>query len=84
MPTISSTRQTNSQATSPTVDRLRTKTLSPAYFALVMATGIVSVAAHQTGMRWIALALLGLNVVAYPTLLVLTGLFIYHRFKKRI
>jgi tellurite resistance protein TehA-like permease len=74
MPTISSTRQTNSQATSPTVDRLRTKTLSPAYFALVMATGIVSVAAHQTGMRWIALALLGLNVVAYPTLLVLTGL----------
>ncbi|MHB1222479.1 MAG: tellurite resistance/C4-dicarboxylate transporter family protein [Gemmatimonadaceae bacterium] len=48
--------------------------LSPAYFALVMATGIVSIAANSAGMRLIALALLGLNVVAYVVLWVLTVL----------
>ena len=48
--------------------------LSPAYFALVMATGIVSVAALQAGMRRVALALLALNALAYPALAVLTAL----------
>ena len=48
--------------------------LSPAYFALVMATGIVSIAAEQAGMRRIGIALLGVNVVAYPVLVVLTAL----------
>jgi hypothetical protein len=39
--------------------------LFPGYFALVMATGIVSIAAHLLGMRALAWALLGINVVAY-------------------
>jgi hypothetical protein len=36
----------------------------PGYFALVMATGIVSLAAHFLGHEYIALALLWLNVFA--------------------
>ena len=34
--------------------------MHPAYFALVMATGIVSIAAHLTAMRRIAVALFAL------------------------
>ena len=41
------------------------KALSPAYFALVMATGIVSLAAHMLGLPGIALVLLWVNGVAY-------------------
>lgn len=48
--------------------------LSPAYFALAMATGIVSIAAHQLGMARIAAALFRLNVVAYLVLWLLTAL----------
>lgn len=40
----------------------------PAYFALVMATGIVSVAAHLVGLTGVARALLVLNVGAYAVL----------------
>ncbi|MEO8848656.1 MAG: tellurite resistance/C4-dicarboxylate transporter family protein [Casimicrobiaceae bacterium] len=39
--------------------------LSPTYFALVMATGVVSLAAHQQGLEATANALFGLNVVAW-------------------
>jgi tellurite resistance protein TehA-like permease len=46
--------------------------LHPAYFAMVMATGIVSVAAHLLGMPSLALALFAVNAVAYPLLWVLT------------
>ena len=42
--------------------------LFPGYFALVMATGIVSVAAYSLKMRWIAWALLAVNVAAYAVL----------------
>ena len=42
--------------------------LFPGYFALVMATGIVSVAAHLLGMAWIAYSLLAVNVAAYVVL----------------
>jgi tellurite resistance protein TehA-like permease len=48
------------------------RTLSPAYFALVMATGFVSVAALQAGMGRVALALLVVNAVAYVVLWLLT------------
>lgn len=44
------------------------RTLHPAYFALVMATGIVSIAAHLTGYAWIARGLFAINVVAYLVL----------------
>ncbi len=50
------------------------RTLPPAYFALVMATGIVSVAALQAGMRPLAVALFWFNLAAYGVLVVLTVL----------
>lgn len=46
--------------------------LNPAYFALVMATGIVSIAANLMGMRLTALSLFWLNIVAYLILWLLT------------
>lgn len=46
--------------------------LYPGYFALVMATGIVSLAAHFEEMPGIARLLFGLNCVAYVTLWALT------------
>ena len=42
--------------------------LFPGYFALVMATGIVSLAAHTLGASWLAWALLCVNVAAYTAL----------------
>ena len=46
--------------------------LSPAYFALVMATGIVSLASQQMGLHSIAVALFGLNVIAWIALWLLS------------
>lgn len=48
------------------------KNLSPSYFALVMATGIISIAAFLMGMKWIALALFGINNVFFIILWILT------------
>jgi tellurite resistance protein TehA-like permease len=48
--------------------------LSPAYFAMVMATGIVSLAAHLAGMPGIASALFALNIFVYAVLWCLTVL----------
>ena len=50
------------------------QSLSPAYFAMVMATGIVSLAAHLLDMPGIAGALFRLNVAAYLAIWVLTAL----------
>jgi tellurite resistance protein TehA-like permease len=49
-------------------------TLHPAYFALVMATGIVSIACELVGFRSIGSALLWANSAFYVTLWILTGL----------
>jgi tellurite resistance protein TehA-like permease len=46
--------------------------LHPAYFALVMATGIVSLACHLLGLRALARALFAANLVFYPVLWALT------------
>ncbi len=46
--------------------------LPPAYFSLVMATGIVSIACDLLGMRSIALALFVINIVAFVSLWLLT------------
>src|SRR3972149_11519356 len=46
--------------------------LSPAYFALVMATGIVSIASEYAGFRTIAVTLLWLNIGQYLILCFLT------------
>ncbi len=43
-------------------------TMHPAYFALVMATGIVSLAADLVGLRTVSLALFALNVPFYLAL----------------
>lgn len=48
------------------------RTLHPAYFALVMATGIVSMASFLLGLTAPAYILFGLNVVAFAVLWVLT------------
>jgi tellurite resistance protein TehA-like permease len=46
--------------------------LSPSYFALVMATGIVSTGAHLLGVNGVDTGLLAVNVVAYVVLWALT------------
>ena len=46
--------------------------LSPAYFGMVMATGIVSIAAHLLAMPGLANALFGLNVALYVVLWILS------------
>jgi tellurite resistance protein TehA-like permease len=46
--------------------------MHPAYFALVMATGIVSIASFLLGLRGVARLLLAVNLVAYPVLWMLT------------
>jgi tellurite resistance protein TehA-like permease len=45
--------------------------LFPGYFALVMATGIISIACFLLGMKTISLGLLVINVIAYVVLLLL-------------
>ena len=52
----------------------RVRRLDPGCFALVMASGIVSVDASQHGMAGLARALFLFNLVAYAWLLVLTAL----------
>ena len=49
-------------------------TLHPAYFALVMATGIVSIASSLLGLRSIGVTLLWANSAFYIVLWILTGL----------
>lgn len=46
--------------------------LFPGYFALVMATGVLSIACQLLGMRPIALTLVAFNWIAYPVLWMLT------------
>jgi tellurite resistance protein TehA-like permease len=58
----------------------RLRTLSPSYFALVMATGIVSIGAHQLGVTVVDVGLFAFNIVAYVVLVVLTAMrLIRHR-----
>jgi tellurite resistance protein TehA-like permease len=47
--------------------------LHPAYFALVMATGIISIAAELLGVRVIASSLFALNLLFFPALVLLNG-----------
>ncbi len=49
------------------------KDLPPAYFALVMATGIISIAAQDFGLPALALALFAFNILAFVVLVVLTA-----------
>ena len=61
--------------------------LFPGYFALVMATGIISIACFLLGMKMISLVLLIINVIAYVILcllLLLRLLFFFSRVKADI
>lgn len=62
--------QDSSAASSP--GRHTLATLSPSYFGLVMATGIVSLAAHFLLKPWVAYVLFALNLVFYALLCGLT------------
>jgi tellurite resistance protein TehA-like permease len=54
------------------------RTLHPAYFALVMATGIVSIAAQLLGIPVVPQLLLWINLVAFAVLWLLTLMRIVH------
>ncbi|MGH8505874.1 MAG: tellurite resistance/C4-dicarboxylate transporter family protein [Stenotrophobium sp.] len=56
----------------------RAHRLNPGSFALVMATGIVSIDVNQHGMHRLALALFGINLLAWLLLLALTALRLLH------
>jgi tellurite resistance protein TehA-like permease len=57
--------------------------MHPAYFALVMATGIVSLAAQLVGYRVVAVALLALNALFYAVLVFLAILRVI-RYRDRV
>jgi tellurite resistance protein TehA-like permease len=47
--------------------------MHPAYFAMVMATGIISIACHLLGMRILGLTLYAINIVFYGVLVSMTA-----------
>lgn len=53
-------------------DRSWLRAFPPTSFAMVMATGIVSIAAHLLGYDLVGWLLLGINAVAWPALLAIT------------
>lgn len=54
--------------------------LYPGYFALVMATGIISIATYQLKMHWVSESLFQINKVAYVVLWFMAGTrFIFYR-----
>ena len=50
------------------------RNMHPAYFAMAMATGIVSIACHLVGFRTLAVSLFWLNIAVYAALWALTVL----------
>ena len=75
MRTASDSRSTSTQRT-PLGRRMLVELadLSPAYFGMVMATGIVSLSAHVLAMPVVARVLFQLNIVVYAVLSILTVL----------
>ncbi len=55
--------------------------LHPGCFALIMATGIVSIVAHLLGIPAVAWLLFGLNLVAYSVLWLLTAVRLVRHFQ---
>ena len=55
-----------------TIDR-RIADMHPAYFAMSMATGVVSIGCHLLQLQLLAKALLVVNLVVYPALVLATG-----------
>jgi tellurite resistance protein TehA-like permease len=78
---------TNSKPNQENVVLRTAADLFPGYFALVMATGIISIACFLLAMKTIALVLLVINVVAYAVLwllLLVRLLFFFSRVKADI
>lgn len=48
--------------------KARLAVMHPAYFALVMATGIVAISGHLMGLDELSITLAWINIVTYPTL----------------
>src|SRR5256885_10422854 len=77
----------NSKTTQRNVVLRTAEDLFPGYFALVMATGIISIACFLLEMKTIALVLLAINVFAYVILwllLIVRLLFFFSRVKADI
>lgn len=77
----------NSKTTQQNVVLRAAEDLFPGYFALVMATGIISIACFLLQMKTIALVLLAINIVAYALLwllLLVRLLFFFSRVKADI
>lgn len=64
---------TQDEYVNPGKDRWGLQDWPPAYFALVMATGIVSIACYLLGMRPLALGLFGLNWAFFAALWIIAG-----------
>ncbi|UJL46108.1 tellurite resistance/C4-dicarboxylate transporter family protein [Virgibacillus sp. NKC19-16] len=58
------------------------KDLFPGYFALVMATGALSIGSHLLGMSIFAQLLLYVNIIAYITLWLLTAIRLFYYFPR--
>src|SRR5579872_1391306 len=52
--------------------KIAVQRLHPVYFAMVMATGILAIALHLEGMRFLAVALTDLNAAAFTILSLMT------------
>jgi tellurite resistance protein TehA-like permease len=65
--------RTNSGPSVPTGAREAVRTLHPGYFALVMATGMVSIAMHNHSMYALSVVLLWLACIDYIVLVALTA-----------
>jgi tellurite resistance protein TehA-like permease len=57
--------------------RASIQTLSPGYFSMVMATGILSLAAHLMQLRWLALGLFALNGIFFAIICAIAALRLY-------
>src|SRR5688572_18152698 len=75
-----------SNANSSPLQRLRSSiaTLLPAYFALVMATGIMAIATHLLGFPGLDWFLLMVAAIAYGVLFVLTLIRLIYYFPKLV
>ena len=69
-------------ANAPIAPAAGVASMHPAYFAMVMATGIVSIACHLLEIRFAAIALLWLNVGFYLVLWGLTALRLVRHFDR--
>ena len=64
--------------------RASIETMSPGYFSMVMATGILSLAAHLLGIPALAKSLFALNVLLFAIICVLATARVYWHFRRTL